>query len=410
MIANDIGRVFYQRDSFAQIQTNAGLETACNPLFDKPKPKGLLLLFSPCGLYLFTENCRSCNQDSAAEMRVLFVRGGILSRLHIEKEYDMLKILDFDTVKSLYSQTDPLELLGWTKEAYKNKDDYQMPPKPRLSQDDGDYFNVMPCLNEQENTAIVKMIGRHSIKRGEERSVMMGDMMIYEADTGILQALMDAEFITTLRTGAAGAMSALQYERKGTKTVGLMGLGNIMAVFADIYFAAHKNDHLKVKLLKHKGQEERLMKRLKKYDNLEFELVDSYEDLVRDTDTIVSAMTAYDGLFAPDEAFKKGVTVVPIMTRGFQNCDLFFDKFYTDDERQISGFKYFDQFKDKLQTTTDVMNHRAEGRVSNEERIMVYNYGIAVLDLLFASKIFAAAKKSGQDVDYRYCTKKYFMD
>ena len=65
-------------------------------------------------------------------MRVLFVRGGILSRLHIEKEYDMLKILDFDTVKSLYSQTDPLELLGWTKEAYKNKDDYQMPPKPRL--------------------------------------------------------------------------------------------------------------------------------------------------------------------------------------------------------------------------------------------------------------------------------------
>lgn len=40
---------------------------------------------------------------------------------------------------------------------------------------------------------------------------MMGDMLIYGADTGILKAVMDAEYITTLRTGAVAAHSALLF-------------------------------------------------------------------------------------------------------------------------------------------------------------------------------------------------------
>lgn len=48
---------------------------------------------------------------------------------------------------------------------------------------------------------------------GVQRSVMMGDMLIYEADSGILKAVMDAEYITTLRTGAVAAHSALRKER-----------------------------------------------------------------------------------------------------------------------------------------------------------------------------------------------------
>lgn len=39
---------------------------------------------------------------------------------------------------------------------------------------------------------------------------MMGDILLYEADTGILEALLDAEYITTLRTGAVAAHSAFQ--------------------------------------------------------------------------------------------------------------------------------------------------------------------------------------------------------
>ena len=59
---------------------------------------------------------------------------------------------------------------------------------------------------------------------------MMGDMLIYEANSGILKDVMDAEYITTLRTGAVAAHSALVFGEKDFTTIGLLGLGNIMTV------------------------------------------------------------------------------------------------------------------------------------------------------------------------------------
>lgn len=321
-----------------------------------------------------------------------------------------MKILDFETIRSACQDLDPLTVLDWTREAYLNKEECIMPPKPRMSQPDGDYYNVMPCLNEKENLAILKMIGRHALKPGEKRSVMMGDMLVYEADTGVLKALMDAEYITTLRTGAAAAFSALEYEQKDTSVIGLMGLGNIMTVFGWIYFAAREKSPLTVRLLKHNGQEERFARMFENRKNITFEFVDTPEQLIRGAGLVVSAVTSYDGLFGEDDWFQEGVTVVPIMTRGFQNCDLFFDRFYTDETEQIRGFRYFDVFQDRLSMTTDVLHNKAEGRTDEKQRILVYNYGIAVLDLYFAGKLLEMLKDSAEETPYRYCTEKFFMN
>ena len=80
------------------------------------------------------------------------------------------------------------------------------------------------------------MIGCHG-KVGVQRSVMMGDMLIYEADSGILKA---AEYITTLRTGAVAAHSALLFGKKGFNTIELLGLGNIMTVCFETLLAKMK--------------------------------------------------------------------------------------------------------------------------------------------------------------------------
>ncbi len=34
---------------------------------------------------------------------------------------------------------------------------------------------------------------------------------------------------------------------------------------------------------------------------------------------------------------------------GFQNCDLFFDKFIIDDYEHVKGFKYFNKFKETIE-------------------------------------------------------------
>ena len=108
-----------------------------------------------------------------------------------------------------------------------------------------------------------------------------------------------------------------------------------------------------------------------------------------------------------DEYFKEGCTVIPICTMGFQNCDLFFDRVFTDEIEQIRGFKYFDHFAPVTTNVTDVLNGAAPGRTDNVQRILVYNYGFAIHDLVFAANLLARAETP--DTPYRYCRKKYFI-
>lgn len=111
----------------------------------------------------------------------------------------LLKIIDFEEVKKLAKKTKATDWYNWVEEVLKNKDRFVMPPKMSIPQDSGNYYHIMPAMYEDENIVTVKMIRRHFLKENEKRPTMMADMMLYEADTGILKALMDAEYITTLR-------------------------------------------------------------------------------------------------------------------------------------------------------------------------------------------------------------------
>ena len=79
--------------------------------------------------------------------------------------------------------------------------------------------------------------------------------------------------------------------------------------------------------------------------------------------------------------------------RGFQNCDLFFDKVFGDDTRKIQDFRYFSQFR-QYDEIHHVLQGRNPGRVSDDERILCYNYGVALHDVYFAAKIYEQLKDS----------------
>lgn len=320
-----------------------------------------------------------------------------------------MKILDFETIRDIAKSMNPSIWYDWVDDALRHKDEFMMPPKSRMSQADGDYYNIMPAMYEKDNLAMLKMIGRHSIKRGEHRSTMMGDILLYEADTGVLKALMDAEYITTLRTGVVAAHSAMLFMHRGG-TIGLIGLGNIMTVcFTTLVSKLNTEGNkypLIVKLYRHHDQELRFAERFKGYKNVHFEFCDFYEDVIRDSDLVISAVTRATENFAANNCYKEGVTVIPVCTLGFQNCDLFFDKIYTDEIEQIRGFKYFNQFK-VVYNVSDVLQGRAPGRMNSKERILVYNYGIGIHDLYFAKKFYDAIK--GKNIEYRFCKYKYFI-
>ena len=80
--------------------------------------------------------------------------------------------------------------------------------------------------------------------------------------------------------------------------------------------------------------------------NLHFEYVNDNKSLVKGSDVVVSCVTYFADDFCPNECFDEGVLVVPVHTRGFTNCDLFFDKVYADDTGHVDHFKHFSEFND----------------------------------------------------------------
>ena len=73
--------------------------------------------------------------------------------------------------------------------------------------------------------------------------------------------------------------------------------------------------------------------------------------------------------------------------RGFMDCDLNFDHVITSDLESIQGFKYYGQFK-KLSLLNDVIFDPSKVRNNPDERVIVYNLGLALHDIYYADKIY----------------------
>lgn len=115
---------------------------------------------------------------------------------------------------------------------------------------------------------------------------------------------------------------------------------------------------------------------------------------VSGADVLISCITDAQNLICENnELYRKGLLLVPIHTRGFQNCDLFFDKVYGDDTGHVSGFRYFDRFKE-FDEFGNILIGKNRGRENDEQRIVVYNIGLGLHDVVFAYKIHCLLKNT----------------
>ena len=279
------------------------------------------------------------------------------------------------------------ECFEWVSDAVKTKSDDLLPAKISMKPIPGVFCNVMPSMVKVGNKMYggVKMVTRYP----ERTPSLDSQIILFDAETGKTLSFMDANWITAMRTGSVAAHSIKLFAKTDYKEIGIMGLGNTArSAFLSLLENVVLDKKIKVKLLKYKGQEVLFKERFSSYKNVEFVYVDNSEELVKDSDIILSAATYLpENICDNDELYKEGVLVVPIHTLGFTNCDLFFDKVYADDYNHVKGFKYFDKFK-KFAEVSDFVNNKVKGRENDKERILIYNIGISIHDIYFAAKLY----------------------
>lgn len=234
-----------------------------------------------------------------------------------------------------------------------------------------------------------RYFGIKEVHRIENAVPSLGsDMLLYNACNGELLALLDCDWITTMRTGAVAAVSAKALRKENGYVYGMVGLGNTARATLLCILEAEPEIHFVVKLLRYKNQAELFVKRFEEYDNVSFEIVDDIDVMASSVDVFISCITSANGLLVEDvNSFKPGVTVIPVHMRGLQNCDVTFDRVFGDDTNHVKGFKYFSQFND-YNEIGEVLAGRDQGRKNDRQRIIDYNYGLALHDVLFASRIY----------------------
>ncbi|MDE5800345.1 MAG: ornithine cyclodeaminase [Paramuribaculum sp.] len=295
-----------------------------------------------------------------------------------------MNIIDTREIESLHIS--PSMCVKWADEGLRLKKRSIMPPKTAIHMPGClDFFMTMPCLLPPEYGRFgCKNASRFSCSHPSVKSYMM----LCDSNNGDFLSLINCDWITSWRTGATAALAILTFRKSDAHIYSFMGLGRAGKAALECFLDVTRDEVKTIRLLRYKNHaEETINDVASRYDNVKFEICDTITELVVGADVVVSAITQAPSLLVEDVTlFKSGILLVPIHTRGFQNCDKIFDKIFGDDTGQISGFKFFNEFR-SFEEFSNVLTGDAKGRENDEERIIAYNIGLGLHDVYFAYKI-----------------------
>lgn len=270
------------------------------------------------------------------------------------KERNM-RMISFDEIAAL--GITPATCVKWARDAIVHKSEWTCPKKINIPFDDECYYTTMPSFWPSHNVFGVKIVSRIP----NRTLPLKADILLYAARAGELLAYMDGTWITAMRTGAVAAITADALKKDGAHTYGFIGLGNIARTTLLCLDAIMDGKDIDVVLLRYKDQHEQFMERFKNYSNIHFKLCSEVENVIGQSDVLFSCVTSMNGIFADEKCFGTGITVIPVNVRGFQNCDVTFDRVFCDDKSNISHFKYYAKFK-RLTEMTDVLSEQIVDR------------------------------------------------
>lgn len=288
-------------------------------------------------------------------------------------------------------QITPAKSVEWVREAFLLKEKVELPAKISLHPQGTDFITTMPCmLPAPYHRFGCKVVSR--IKDSEPS--LKSELLLLDTRTGETLALLESNLITSLRTAAVATLAIETLKQPGARIFSFIGLGVIGRATLECFLSTSAFQDMTVRLFKYKDHAERELSRLSAvYPEVRFEVADGMEALVKDADVVVSCITdAREMLVKDPSLFKPGVLVVPVHTRGFQNCDTVFDRVVADDEAHVAGFRYYSEFRE-LCELAEILKDPAKGRRNGQERILSYNIGLGLHDVWFADKIYKLLRK-----------------
>ena len=294
-------------------------------------------------------------------------------------------------------------------------------------------FMAMPAyLGGRFHIAGQKFYGSnsHNAALGLPRSILM--VTLSDVDTGAPKAIMSANLLSAMRTGAMPAMAATYLANKDSEVLSLLGPGVINKCALMCYMEVLPNiQKIKIRGSSSKSKTALAMKEFIKetYPQVkEIVICDSLEEACRDADVVSEAMSVTKENMEEFrlEWFKKGATVFSMGSflyrkyEDFKNTTMVVDNYgmyqkYLNNfiargpvdafgnkrEWVIMGIHFVHLVKtgqvqrEQVINLCDIVNGKSEGRTSQDEIVMCSIGGMPLEDLSWGYDCYQRAMKKG---------------
>jgi len=277
----------------------------------------------------------------------------------------------------------------------------EMPPKIGIHTMPDAFIHAMPAAIRAQKVAGMKWISGFPENGKCGLPYIAGVLILNDYETGLPVALMDAIWITAVRTGAATALAAKYLARADSASLGILGCGvqgrsNLEAL--QLLFSLKK-------VFAYDTSFERATtyaRDMQMQFGIEVEAVRESKEAVTSSDIVV---TAGPILRRPHATIKADW----LQEGGFASLVDFdshwdpialaqVDKFCTDDIAQINHYRdvgYFQDIPPIYAELAELVTSRKPGRQTAEERTMACNLGLALDDICVAPLIYERALAKG---------------
>ena len=295
------------------------------------------------------------------------------------------------------------EIIGAVEAMFeeKGKGAVEMPPKPGIHPRPDAFIHAMPAYIPRLGSAGIKWVSGYWSNRDRGLPYISGLLILNDPDTGIPTAVMDATWITAMRTGAATAVAARWLAREDSRSVGIVACGVQGRSNLDALACVFRLERVRAFDIDRQAAEAYATEMTARY-GFEVKVVDSAKEAVNDLDIVV---TSGPILKDPTPSIEAGW-----LSPGSFACALDFDSYWrgdamrqadklaTDDVGQLDFYRsvgFFGETPAPYADLGEIASGRKPGRESAEERTLCMNLGLALEDMATAILVDRKAREQG---------------
>jgi len=308
-------------------------------------------------------------------------------------------------IEEIVDKIDLIEILEKGFQMYGEKN-YQMPERMHLNRDD-DTILYMPCITKDIiGTKIISLFPKNKDKN---LPVISGIMLLNDIDTGLPKGILDGSSITAYRTGALGAIGMKYTTGRNCKNVGLIGPG--VQGFHQLLLASKVRNIENIYIYgRNKENLKDFINRLKKkLPNINIRPADTSEELVKNSEIIITATPSESPVIPNNKELLKGKHIIAIGSYKYKMREIpdalyeLIDEVYVDTELAIEESGDIIQPLEKglmnesqIKTLSEIMSKEKDFA---KKTTLFKCVGMALLDVVVAEAIFTTALELNKGTD-----------